>query len=63
MSCPACGKRIGNFHRTPNGFHRDCFIHWEKGYIIAMKVADKELKLAGLPLVMELYTKRCTHQE
>ena len=58
MICPACNKRIGRFHKTPNGLHRDCFIHWEKGYRVAMRFIDEELRIAHLPSINKLYRER-----
>ena len=58
MICPACGKHIGRFHQTPNGFHRDCFEHWKRGYNTALKFCSKENKIAGYLSPMELYEKR-----
>jgi hypothetical protein len=58
MICPACNKLIGRFHKTPNGFHRDCFEHWEKGYTKAMEFCNNENKIAGFPLPDQLYIKR-----
>jgi hypothetical protein len=60
MICPACNKPIGRFHNTPNGFHRDCSIHWEKGYKCAIQFCSEENRIAKLPSPTELYKKRCT---
>jgi len=60
MICPACNKKIGNFHKTPNGFHRDCFAKWVKGYNTAMTFCNSELKFAGIDSIGVLYRKRCS---
>lgn len=60
--CPACNKFIGKFHKTSNGFHRDCFKHWEKGYETAMRFADNELQIKKLPSIMELYNERMKYE-
>ncbi len=58
MICPACDKLIGRFHKTPNGFHRDCFKHWDRGYTKALRFCNEENKIAGYPDAMHLYWKR-----
>jgi hypothetical protein len=60
MFCPACERPIGRFHRTPNGFHRDCFKHWLVGYNVAAKFCEEENRMAGYPAPAELYRRRCT---
>ena len=58
MICPACNKPIGGFHKTPNGFHRDCFMHWEEGYKRAIEWCNNENVIAGYPTPLELYKRR-----
>ena len=60
MICPACDKEIGAFHRTPNGFHRDCYKHWQRGYDTCARFCKEETELAGLTDPFELYKQRMT---
>jgi hypothetical protein len=60
MICPACNKIIGRFHKTPNGFHRDCFKHWWEGYKTAIRFCNNENTIAGHLCPGELYRQRNT---
>jgi len=61
--CPACNKPIGRFHKTSNGFHRDCFEHWLKGYDCAVKFCNEENRIAGYLTPFELYKNRFTPKD
>jgi hypothetical protein len=63
MICPACYKPIGKFHKTTNGFHRDCFKHWSEGYNVAIMFCTEENYRAGYLSPMDLYRDRCTGKE